>query len=186
MCVVFIPEKNLEAGENVAKSAWRKGPRISDSGPLCSWKLEISEAKEESFHQRATAPFLSITTTHRHRDMSQADPAPADDDEIPNITAHEFFSKVPDGVFNLASSYTDLDDYESLHHVIHKNKQCEAKWEAQLRQYAHHAKPLFDVFTSVKSLRFVSVRKIGRSMCRGTGSCIYSSRITMAKTNTSL
>ena len=29
-----------------------------------------------------------------------------------------------------------------------------------MRQYTHHAKPLFDVFTSVKSLRFVSVRKI--------------------------
>ena len=121
-----------------------------------NWRFQ----KEESFHQRATAPFLSITTTHRHRHMSQADTAPADDDEIPNITAHEFFSRVPDGVFNLASSYTDLDDYESLHHVIHKNKQCKANWEAHLRQYAHHAKPLFDVFTSVKSLRFVSVRKI--------------------------
>jgi len=93
--------------------------------------------------------------------MSQPDTAPADDDKIPNITAHEFFSRVPDGVFNLTSSYTDLDDYESLHHVIHKNKQCKANWEAHLRKNAHHAKPLFDVFTSVKALRFVfDARKI--------------------------
>ena len=65
--------------------------------------------------------------------MSQTVTAPADD-EIPNITAHEFFSRVPDGVFNLASSYTDLDDYESLHHVIHKNKQCKAHWENNLHE----------------------------------------------------
>ena len=132
---------------------------MSDSGPSVpqNWRFQ---KEGRIFSSVATAPFLSITTTHRHRNMSQADTAPADDDEIPNITAHEFFSKVPDGVFNLASSYTDLDDYESLHHVIHKNKQCEANWENGLRQYAHHAKPLFDVFTSVKSLRFVSVRKI--------------------------
>ena len=80
--------------------------------------------------------------------------------QIPNISAQEFFSKVPDGVWNLFSSLTDLDDYESLHHVIHKNKQCEVNWVNNLRQYSHHAKLLFDVFTSVKSLRFVFVRSI--------------------------
>ena len=79
---------------------------------------------------------------------------------IPNISAHEFFSRVPDGVWNLFSSWTDLGDYESLHHVIHKNKQCEAHWLNNLRKYAHRADPLFDVFTSVKSLRFVFVREI--------------------------
>ena len=91
--------------------------------------------------------------------MSQVDIAPMAA-QIPNISAHEFFSRVPDGVWNLFSSWTDLDDYESLHHVIHKNKQCEAHWLAHLRKYAHRAEPLFDVFTSVKSLRFVFVRKI--------------------------
>ena len=82
--------------------------------------------------------------------------------QIPNVSAHKFFSRVPDGVWNLFSSWTDLDDYESLHHVIHKNKQCEPHWQAHLRKYAHRAKPLFDAFASVKSLRFVIfVRKLG-------------------------
>ena len=45
--------------------------------------------------------------------------------EIPSISAHEFFYGVPDGVWNLFSSRTDLDDYESLHHVVLKSKQCE-------------------------------------------------------------
>jgi ankyrin repeat protein len=67
---------------------------------------------------------------------------------------------VPDGVWNLFSSWTDLDDYESLHHVIHKNKQCEAHWLVNLHKYAHRTDLLFDVFTSIKSLRFVFVRKI--------------------------
>ena len=48
-----------------------------------------------------------------------------------------------------------MDDYESLHHVIHKNKQCRVHWENNLRKYAHRAEPLFGEFTSVKSLRFV-------------------------------
>ena len=53
-----------------------------------------------------------------------------------------------------------MDDYESLHHVIHKNKQCKAHWENDLRKYAHRAEPLFEVFTSVASLRFVLETKI--------------------------
>ena len=65
-----------------------------------------------------------------------------------------------DGVWNLFSSWTDLDDDESLHHVIHENKQCKAHWLHNLRKYAYRSDPLFDVFTSVKSLRFVFVRKI--------------------------
>ena len=77
------------------------------------------------------------------------------------VNAQDFLSSVPDGCFNAISSYMALDDYDSLHHVIHKNKQCEAHWQAHLRKYAHCAEPLFDVFTSVKSLRFVIfVRKI--------------------------
>ena len=72
-----------------------------------------------------------------------------------NIIAQDFFSSVPDGCFNAISSYMVLDDYESLHHVIHKNKQCEPHWLTNLRKYAHRAEPLFNSFTSVKSLRFV-------------------------------
>ena len=49
----------------------------------------------------------------------------------------------------------DLEDYKTLYNVIYKNKQGCAHWEANLRKYAHKAAPLFDVFTSVESLRFV-------------------------------
>ena len=101
-----------------------------------------------------------FTSAPPHCIMSQLN-TNVDVEDVANISAHGFFSSVPDGCFNCISSYTDLDDYESLHHVIHKNKQCKANWEAHLRQYAHHAKPLFDVFTSVKALRFVfDARKI--------------------------
>ena len=78
-----------------------------------------------------------------------------------NINAQDFLSSVPDGCFNAISSYMVLDDYECLHHVIHKNKQCEPHWLTNLRKYAHRAEPLFNSFTSVKSLRFViCIRKI--------------------------
>jgi hypothetical protein len=73
----------------------------------------------------------------------------ADDDVIESITASAgqgFFSSVPDGVFNLFSSFTVLDDYEKLHKVLHKNKHCEVHWQSNLRKYAHRAEPLFDVF----------------------------------------
>ena len=77
-----------------------------------------------------------------------------------NISGREYFSSVPDGPFNAISACMDLVDYEQLHIAIHKNKQCEAHWENDLRKYAHRSKPLFDVFTSVMSLRFVLERKI--------------------------
>ncbi len=86
--------------------------------------------------------------------MLQPDIAP-EDAEIPNISAQYFFSRVPDGCFNLlCSNMTDLEDYKSLHVVINKNKQCKAHWDKSLRKYAHHAKPLFDVFTSKALLRW--------------------------------
>ncbi len=77
--------------------------------------------------------------------------------EVPNITAaQDFFASVPDGCFNLLCSFmTDLEDYKSLHVVIHKNKQCEPHWLKNLRKYAHRAEPLFDEFTSLEDLRFV-------------------------------
>ena len=91
-----------------------------------------------------------------HTDMSQADIAPMNAD-VPNISSHEFFSSVPDGCFNNMGSYSVVDDYEKLQHVIHKNKQLKAHWEANLRKYAHRAKPLFGVFTSEKVLRWALI-----------------------------
>ena len=86
-----------------------------------------------------------------------------------NVSGKESLSSVPDGLFNAISAYMDLDDYQELHIVIHKNKHCEAHWENNLRRYAHQAKPLFDVFTSVESLRFVLFE---RKIDVGAGSCI--------------
>ena len=86
--------------------------------------------------------------------MFQLDIAPGDAD-IPNISAQDFFSRVPDGCFNLLCSYmTDLEDYKSLHVVIHKNKQCKVHWQTNLHKYAHRSEPLFDVFTSKPLLRW--------------------------------
>ena len=76
---------------------------------------------------------------------------------------------MPDGCFNNMGSYSVVDDYEKLQHVIHKNKQLKAHWEANLRKYAHRTKPLFGVFTSEKVLRWA----LFRLRCRGTGSCIW-------------
>jgi len=37
-----------------------------------------------------------------------------------------FFSSVPNGIFNLASSYLDLKEFGRLHQVFQSNKQCNA------------------------------------------------------------
>ena len=39
--------------------------------------------------------------------------------------------------------------------MIDSNKPSKAHWERNLRQYAHHAKPFFEVFTSKESLHWV-------------------------------
>ena len=117
-------------------------------------QFRLSHSLELGFEDegnRALSPFTSIPS---HCTMSQPNNN-VDIKVAANISAHEFFSSVPDGCFNCISSYTDWDDYESLHHVIHKNKQCRAHWENNLRKYVHRADPLFGEFTSVKSLRFV-------------------------------
>ena len=114
-------------------------------------KEEGREKREEGREKRPQRLSYELL---RHTDMFRPDIAP-DDAEIPNISAHDFFSRVPDGCFNLLCSYmTDLEDYKSLNVVIHKNKQCKAHWDKSLRKYAHHAKPLFDVFTSKALLRW--------------------------------
>ena len=38
--------------------------------------------------------------------------------------------------------------------MIQSNKKCNAQWEGNLHQYAHHAEPLFEVFTSKEALRW--------------------------------
>ena len=58
-----------------------------------------------------------------------------------------FFSSVPDGVFNLLSSFMEQKEFGRHHGAIQSSKQCNAHWERNLRQYVHHAEPLFRVFT---------------------------------------
>ena len=61
---------------------------------------------------------------------------------------------MPDGVFNLISSRLGLKEFGRLHQVIQSNKQCNAQWERNLRQYALHAEPLSNTFTSIAALRW--------------------------------
>ena len=62
---------------------------------------------------------------------------------------------MPDEVFNNLSSFSKLEEFEfgRLHSVIHSNKECNAHWERNMRQYAHRAEPLFGMFTSKEALR---------------------------------
>ena len=70
-----------------------------------------------------------------------------------------FFASVPNGVFNHVVSLTKLKEFGKLHHVLASSTQCHAHWENNLRQYAHHSKPLFDVFTSLSVLRWTLFEK---------------------------
>ena len=45
-----------------------------------------------------------------------------------------FFSTVPDGVFNLLSSYTNLKEFGRLYGVIDSNKLSKLHWERRLRE----------------------------------------------------
>ena len=69
------------------------------------------------------------------------------------MTGQSFFSSVPDGVFNLITSFTDLEEFGRLNGVLDSNKLSKAHWEHNQRQYAHHAEPLFNMFTSIEALR---------------------------------
>ena len=60
-----------------------------------------------------------------------------------------FFSRVPNGVFNLLSSFTEMKEFGWLHCVTDSNKPCKSHWERNMHHYAHRAKPLFNVFTSI-------------------------------------
>ena len=91
---------------------------------------------------------MSLSTLHT--------PSRDDDQQIVVSSTGEIsFSSVPNGVFNLISSSTELKDFAKLHSVIHFNKQCNAHWEDNRRQYAHHVEPLLDVLTSIEALRWV-------------------------------
>ena len=70
-----------------------------------------------------------------------------------------FFASVPDGVFNHMTSLIKLKEFGKLHHVLASRRQCHAHWENNLRQYAHHAKPLFDEFTSLSALRWTLFKR---------------------------
>ena len=61
---------------------------------------------------------------------------------------------MPNGVFNLFSSFTELKEFGRLHSAIQSNVRCIAHWEGHLRQDAHHAEPLFDEFTSIEAQRW--------------------------------
>jgi hypothetical protein len=69
------------------------------------------------------------------------------------------FASVPDGVFNHMVSFIKLKEFGKLHHVLASSRQCHAHWENNLHQYAHHSKPLFDVFTSLSVLRWTLFEK---------------------------
>jgi len=71
------------------------------------------------------------------------------------MTGQIFFSSVPNGVFNLVTGFTNLKEFGRLHCVIDSNKPGKSHWERNLRQYAHRAEPLFDVFAAVEALRWV-------------------------------
>jgi len=70
-----------------------------------------------------------------------------------------FFSSLPNGVFNLFSSFTVLEVFGQFHQVIQSNKRCNAHWERNLHQYVYRVEPLFDVFVSIEA-RVLFVRNI--------------------------
>jgi len=92
--------------------------------------------------------FMSLSTlrTHRCDDSQQT---------LSSRTGQIFFSSVPDGVFNLLSSFTNIEAFGRLHRVLQSNKLSKSHWGRNLRQYALHAEPLFNMFTSTEALRWV-------------------------------
>ena len=78
-----------------------------------------------------------------------------DDQQIAaSSTGQRFFYRVPDGVFNRATSFTNIEDFGRLHGVIDSKKLSKSHWGRSLRQYAHRAEPLFNTFTSIDALRW--------------------------------
>ena len=130
----------------------------------------------------ALAPFISIDTTQWSPGSQYSTAALQNDDNtdstklsfskeyakkstetrLPSMRGGEiFFARLPDGIFNLVSSFIKMNEFGKLHHVLHSSMLCHTHWEAHLRQYVHHTKPLFDEFTSIEALRWtLLVRKI--------------------------
>ena len=50
-------------------------------------------------------------------------------------TGQRFFCSVPNGVFNLCSSFTDVKEFGRLVQVRQSSKLSNAHWERNLRQY---------------------------------------------------
>jgi hypothetical protein len=74
-----------------------------------------------------------------------------------------FLCNVTDVVFNRISSYVELKDFVTLHHVLASNKECRMHWEYHLRQHIDRTEQLFDEFTSLEALRWtVFTRKIDK------------------------
>jgi len=79
-----------------------------------------------------------------------------DDEQIyVSSTGQSFFSRVPNGVFNLVTSFFSMEEFGRLHWVLRSNKLSKSHWERNLRQYAHHSESLFNTFTSTEALRWV-------------------------------
>ena len=74
---------------------------------------------------------------------------------VASSTGQSFFYRVSNGVFNLLSSFTSMEEFGRLHFVLGSNKLSKAHWKRKLRQYALHAEPLFNTFTSTEALRWV-------------------------------
>jgi len=49
---------------------------------------------------------------------------------LASSTGEIFFSRVPNGVFNLFTSFTSLEEFGRFHEVICLNKQSKAHWSA--------------------------------------------------------
>jgi len=62
---------------------------------------------------------------------------------------------VPDGLFVLISSFLKLKEFALLFAAFHFNKDIEYHCERRLQEYAHHTKPLFDMFASKEALKWV-------------------------------
>jgi len=84
------------------------------------------------------------------------------------IYGQRFFYSVPGGVFNLISSFTGLEEFGRLHCEIDSSKLIKSHREPSLCPYAHHAEPLFEVFTAFEAMPWTL---FVRTSMRGAGSC---------------
>ena len=147
--------KVAESCNFTEKRRWRNGPRNWEVGSILLWCRVFS------------MPFYKEPPI---RTMSH--PSPAKDAKIvaenivqrapnPSFVGQRFleFSRIPNGVFNLVISCIELKEFGKFHHVIRSSNQLNAHWNTNLVQYAHHAKPLFNVMPSVEALRWTLFKR---------------------------